>query len=271
MNHLIFDQNRRVAVHFSGKKCAPADVPLVLLHGFCEDASLWTGLSAALADLPVVAIDLPGFGQSDLPAEPTMEAYATAVHSALDALGIARCVLVGHSLGGYVALEFAARWPDRLAGMGLFHSHPFPDNEERKTARMRGVEMVRSGKRDLYVAQLFPNLFAPAFAQAHPETVQALITTGRRQPEEGIASALLAMKSRADHQETLKAAGCPVLLLLGTEDGLVPIDQAWQAALLPDLACIELLPGVAHMGMYEAPAQSAAVLRKFYATACLLR
>ena len=269
MKQILLDKGQRVAAHlgaFSGKKGA---VPLVLLHGFCEDSSLWNGMTVALGDIPVLAIDLPGFGQSDLPEHPDMPTYAAAVCAVLDALEIEKCVLVGHSLGGYVALEFAAQAGERLAGLGLFHSHPFPDNEERKLARLRGIEMLQSGKRDLYVAQLFPNLFSPAFAAARPEVVSALIATGKTQSAAGIAAALTAMMNRADQQSTLAEASCPVLFLLGEEDNLVPVAQAWQMAVLPASASVEIMPGVAHMGMFEAPEKSAEALRLFWRWCCL--
>jgi len=270
MKQFVLDKGRQIAVHFhqnlvGQKPASPTgfSVPLVLLHGFCEDSSLWDGLIPLLPDIPILSIDLPGFGESDLPQAPDMAAYSTAVKAVLDALQVERCVLVGHSLGGYVALEFAARFGDGLAGLGLFHSHPFPDDDARKNARMRGIEMLRSGKRDLYVAQLFPNLFAPAYAQAHPEIVQAMIEKGKQQPAEGIVGALQAMMGRADHQETLKNVRCPVLFLLGSADGLVPVDQALKAAMLPDMAQVEVLDGVRHMGMFEAEGMSAGALLNF--------
>ncbi len=264
MKHILLANGCQVAVHFSENAVNAKAIPLVLLHGFCEDSSLWGAFLPQLKEIPVIMIDLPGFGQSDLPTAPDIATYAQAVLSVLDSLEVKQCMLVGHSLGGYVALEFGARWGERLVGMGLFHSHPFPDNEERKMARMRGVEMLRSGKRDLYVSQLFPNLFSPAFAQSHPEVVNDMIKTGKKQSPEGIVAALLAMSTRHDHQQTLKDIACPVLLLLGAEDGLIPVDQGWQAALLPTVASIEIMPGVAHMGMFEAPDKSAAVLQGFY-------
>lgn len=264
MKQIILDNGSRVTVYFRGARLTADATPLVLLHGFCEDASLWDDLTQRLADLPVIAIDLPGFGQSDLPTAPDMASYAESVLAVLDHLAVDRSIIVGHSLGGYVALAFAQHYGHRLAGIGLFHSHPFPDNEERKTARTRGMEMVLSGKRDLYVAQLFPNLFTPDFAHKHPHVIAALIERGKKQSPEGIAAALQAMKSRHDQQQTLRDSQCPVLFLLGSEDGLVPVDQGWQAALLPPMASVEVLPDVAHMGMFEAPEQSAAIVRTFF-------
>lgn len=238
--------------------------PLVLLHGFCEDRSVWSPLQSLLKPSPKVLIDLPGFGWSDLPHQPDMAAYAGAVRAVLDAEGIARCVLVGHSMGGYAALEFAARWPERLAGLGLFHSQPYEDSEEKKTARQRGIETLQAGKRDLYVTQLFPNLFAPSFLEKNPDTLNALISTGKKQSAEGIIAALQAMLTRRDHAHTLSKISCPTLFLLGEKDTLVPPEQALKAALLPKVADVHLLPEAAHMAMYECPKESAAILNSFW-------
>ena len=252
-----------VALHFSGIQPGADTTPLVLVHGFCEDSSVWKGILPGLSDLPIIALDLPGFGESDLPYSATIACYAEAVVQALDALGINRFYLLGHSLGGYVALEIMAGQGSRLAGMGLIHSHPLADSAERLEARRRGIELLQSGRKDLYVSQLFPGLFAPAYAQAHPETVQTLIENGRRQPAEGIIAALEAMMGRRDHRETLRTATCPVLFIAGTEDALITAEVTWSSALLPDKARVKMLPGVGHMGMYEAPEEVIAAIRAF--------
>jgi pimeloyl-ACP methyl ester carboxylesterase len=250
-----------IALHFSGIQPGADTTPLVLVHGFCEDSSVWQGILPGLSDVPVIAADLPGFGESDLPRTATIGYYAEAVIQALDALGISRFYLMGHSLGGYVALEILAGYGSRLAGMGLVHSHPLADGAERLDARRRGIELLQSGRKDLYVSQLFPGLFAPAYAQAHPETIQALVENGKRQSTEGIIAALEAMMSRKDHRETLRTALCPVLFIAGTEDTLIPAEVTWSSALLPDMAGVEMLPGVGHMGMYEAPEAVIAAVR----------
>lgn len=240
---------------------------LVLLHGFCEDSSVWSELLPHLSGVPTLCLDLPGFGAAPLPAEPSMEIYARSVRDALDAAGLEKCVLVGHSMGGYVALEFAARWPECLAGLGLFHSHPYADPPERREVRLRGLEMLRSGKKDLYVAQLFPGLFAPAFAEARPDVVNTLIVNGKKQPAEGIAAALESMMQRRDHQDTLRHLPCPALFLLGAEDALVPLDAGLHAATLPDQTDVRVLSGVGHMAMFEATEVAARAVSEFYYTA----
>jgi len=238
--------------------------PMVLLHGFCEDHTIWSPVKSGLKPASFLQIDLPGFGASELPAEADMAAYAESIKAVLDSENIPYCVLIGHSMGGYAALEFAAQWPERLVGLGLVHSHPFEDSEERKTARRRGMETLQAGKRDLYVSQLFPNLFPASFLEKSPEILNELIFNGKRQSPEAIAAALQAMLTRRDHQSTLSETKYPVLFLLGTLDTLVPPELGLKAALLPDIADLQLLPDVAHMAMYECPKETAAILNSFW-------
>ena len=157
------------------------------------------------------------------------------------------------------------------AGLGLFHSHPFTDSEERKTVRRRGIETLQAGKRDLYITQLFPNLFAPAFLESNPAILQALINNGKKQSAAGIIAALQAMIDRRDHTDTLEEVDCPVLFLLGALDTLVPPDQGLKAALLPIVADVHLFPAIAHMGMWEAPEESAGMLQSFWSFCQLKR
>lgn len=254
---------RRIACYPGGEHAADA-LPLVLLHGFCEDASVWDAVLPLFGDVPTWRMDLPGFGKSDLPPVPGMEGYAASVLGVLDALGIGRCVLAGHSMGGYTALAFAQKYPNRLAGMSLVHSHPYPDSPERVEGRRRGIEMVQAGKKDLYVAQLFPGLFAPLFASAHPETVEALVLRGHQQPGEGIVAALEGMIARKEHLDTLRDCRFPVQFILGDQDTIIPLEDALAAATQPTVADIRVLPGVGHLAMLEQPQQTASMLRDFW-------
>lgn len=243
---------------------ASKGLPLVLLHGFCEDASVWDPFLPHLKNMPLVRIDLPGFGGSDLSPSSGMDSYASAVAAVLHEMNIRECVLIGHSMGGYTALAFARRYPEYLAGLGLFHSHPFEDTPDRIEGRKRGIETLRTGKKDLYVRQLFPGLFPPAFAKEHLKIINGLIKQGRQLTAEGIIAGLEAMISRPNQMETLKAAPYPVLFVLGGEDTVVPPDLGLSAALAPAISSVHLLPEIGHMGMFEATAQTAAIVSDFW-------
>ena len=261
MKNTLVADNRRIAYQLTGPS---ESLPLVLLHGFCEDASVWDGFIPHLDGLRVVRIDLPGFGESDLPTAPGIEIYADAVLAVLESLSVKKCVLVGHSMGGYTALAFAEKYPERLAGLGLFHSHPFEDTPEGIANRRRGIEMLQSGKRDLYVAQLFPTLFTESFAKANPDLINALIDNGKRQSPEGIVAALEGMIARKNHENMLRTSTCPVQFLIGSEDAIAPPDRVLQAAVLPAIADVHVLPGVGHMGMLEAAEKTAGIVRRFW-------
>ncbi len=227
--------------------------PVVLLHGFCEDSSVWSLVARDLGEKNVFYIDLPGFGQAPLASENTIRAYAAAVVSSMDELNLPKAFICGHSLGGYVALEMAAVYPERFIALGMIHSHPFADTPERISNRQRGIEMLKQGKKDPYVSQLFPGLFAPDFLKTHPEVVAEVTEKGKRQSAEGIIAALEAMIGRRDHMDTLKNLPFQAHWLLGAQDSLIPVATALQAVLASSASSVECLPTVGHMSMLEKP------------------
>jgi pimeloyl-ACP methyl ester carboxylesterase len=224
---------------------------------------MWERLMPFFQSIPVLRVHLPGFGGSAPAPAASMRTYADAVLAVLDAENIGQCVLVGHSLGGYVALQIAAQAPARLAGLGLLHSHPFADSEERLDARRRALDMLHAGKKDLYVAQMIGNLFAPEFKTAQPDRVTAFVRNGQRQSLDGIIGAVEAMMARQDTTAVLRAVACPVWFGLGKKDPLIQVDEALKAAVLPAISAVEVWPGVAHMGMEEAPEAVARALTAF--------
>jgi pimeloyl-ACP methyl ester carboxylesterase len=260
----ILNVNGQTVTYYSGKNDSTTIPPLVLLHGFCEDASIWEPVLPVFTNGQVLRLDLPGFGESDLPLAAGMDVYADTVCALLHELNIQRCVLAGHSMGGYIALAFARAYPERLAGFSLVHAHPYPDSPERIENRRRGIEMLNAGKKDLYVAQLFPGLFAQTFVQTHPTVVDKLIQKGRQQPTAGIVAAIQGMMDRKNHLDTLRDARCPVQFILGELDALIPLEDALAAATLPTIVDIRVLPGTGHMGMFEATEQTALALRDFW-------
>ncbi len=254
----IEHQGRRVAYELEGRGSV-----VVLLHGFCEDHRVWEGLLPYLEGFRVLRIDLPGFGDSDPPAQPTLEALADSVRAVLQSEGIARYALVGHSMGGYVSLALAEKHPDELKGLCLFHSHPFADSEEKKAARDKGIAFVRENGVAPYVQGLIPQLFAHDREKGYPEAVNRLIQQAGAFPPEGVIAALTAMRDRPDRAPVLQGLPCPVLFIIGKEDAAVPLEQSLAMTPLPEEAEILLLEGVGHMGMFEAPEETGTALRRF--------
>lgn len=256
----IHYHDRTIAYSAQGK--GPA---IVLLHGFCEDSTIWSDLQPALAEsgFQVVCIDLPGFGGSDPVPGATIEQYAEAVSAVVDALELSVFVLIGHSMGGYTALAYAEQYPKRLAGMGLFHSHPYADSDTKKEARQKNIQFIESHGHIMFVKQLIPVLFAPAFAASNSYLIGKLVHAASAYPQAGITGGLEAMIARPDRSHVLKNASCPVLFIVGEEDQVIPADQSLSQTILSPAASVHILEKTGHMGMLEAPRKTERILREF--------
>jgi pimeloyl-ACP methyl ester carboxylesterase len=151
-------QFRRVPVHFTVEGDGPV---VVLLHGFLEDSSIYDEMAKILAiSYRVVCIDLPGHGLSGVVGyRHSMEDMASAVRQVLDTLGVDSCTLVGHSMGGYVALAFAELFPMKTDGLVLFHSTALADSETKLKDRERAIAVVRKNA-EAFVRSSIPMLFA---------------------------------------------------------------------------------------------------------------
>ena len=136
---------------------------VVLLHGYLESMLVWEDFIPLLyKSVRVVTLDLPGHGISEVKGPVhTMEWLADVTAGALQALGIGRCTLVGHSMGGYVALACCERHPELLDGIVLFSSTPDADSDEKRSGREREIALVEAGKKELLART------APEIGRAH--------------------------------------------------------------------------------------------------------
>jgi pimeloyl-ACP methyl ester carboxylesterase len=239
--------------------------PLVLLHGFCEDSRIWDDILTRLPDnQPVVCIDIAGFGQSLLQQTWKVESMATEVKKVLEHLQIQECVLVGHSLGGYIALAFAEYYPEALLGLGLFHSHCYADSIEKQENRLKSIDFIQRNGTASFVKQLFYALFAPDFARANTALIEGLINEARKISPQAIIAASEAMIVRRDRSDVLQQLRVPLLLIAGKQDNVIPIEQSLAQACLADTTMLVLLDDVGHQGMIENPTETARALLNFY-------
>ena len=178
----------------AGEKC------VVLLHGYLESSLVWEDFVPYLyKEVRVVTLDLPGHGISVVTGEVhTMDFLADTVADALTALGIGRCTLVGHSMGGYVALAFCERHPEMLDGLVLLSSTPNPDTPEKAENRRREIALVKAGKKEM-LARVAP---AAGFAEENRARMQDHIEDLTEQvfltEDEGIVALLGGMIARKD-------------------------------------------------------------------------
>ncbi|GGG82433.1 alpha/beta fold hydrolase [Paenibacillus radicis (ex Gao et al. 2016)] len=242
-----------LAYYDSGEQ-EPGKPALVLLHGFCGSSAYWERVVARLAQhARIIAPDLRGQGNSPAAGEEayTMELYADDLAGMLEHLNIPRVTLLGHSLGGYVTLAFADRYPDKLQAFGLVHSTPFPDSEAAKGNRDKAVAAIRKDGIVPFVDGLVPKLFAPESLESRAEQVGRAKEIGYGTSEAGAIGAALGMKERPDRNVILAETNLPLLLLAGELDAIIPVEKT----LVVDGNNVTqvILKGAGHMGMLEQP------------------
>lgn len=239
---------------------------IVLLHGFLESLDVWfyNGFADELAKkFRVIAIDLPGHGKSDcLGYVHRMERMADVVKDIMDHEKLRRYVIAGHSMGGYVALAFAEKYPDFLRGLCLFHSTALADSEEKQLDRERAIRIVKRSAIK-YTHPLVTNLFALANVRYMKKEITWLRRVASRTRKQGIVAALEGMKIRRNREPVLKFAQYPVLIIGGKRDNVIPIHTLEEQAKLPKTCRFIALDRVGHMGFIEAKEITLTKLRAF--------
>jgi pimeloyl-ACP methyl ester carboxylesterase len=227
--------------------------PVVFLHGFTESSEIWNDFGSELStEFCVITIDLPGHGKSDCIAqEHSMELMADCVKQILESEVIGQCVMIGHSMGGYVTLAFAEKFPESILGLGLFHSSAFADTDEGKSNRDRTIEFIRNNHSS-FISSFIPDLFAPANQIIYKNDINKLVSAARNMTSESIIAAQLGMRNRPDRTHVLSNASYPVLFIAGKLDSRVPYNKVLQQVALPADAVLLSLGNAAHMGYIEA-------------------
>jgi pimeloyl-ACP methyl ester carboxylesterase len=257
---LIDFEGTKVATYTKGQQ---AGWPIVCIHGFCEDSRVWEDWITLLPDFQFIMIDMPGFGNSKIILNLTIEKIATIVKRVLDFYSVKKCFLVGHSMGGYVSLSFAKAFPEYIQGLCLFHSHPFADTPEKIDGRQKSISFIKTNGAVIFVRQLIPSLFAYHFNKGYQMEVNKMIHHAIQYTSEAIIAAQEAMIQRSEESEVLKQAAYPVLFIIGRQDKAVPIELSLAQIHLPKIADVRIYPTVGHMGMLEAPRETSKALSEF--------
>lgn len=228
---------------------------ILFLHGFAESREVWTDFTRDFPDgYRLLTLNLPGHGTNvhDI-RDYSMEAQARYVAEQLRQKHVERALLVCHSMGGYVALAFAERFPEMVAGLVLFHSTALPDTDEKKANRDKNMDFVRRHGVEKFMESFIRPLFAPANRERLVERREFLEEIGKATPEATVLGALDAMKNRPDRTKVLKDAKFPVLFIAGKDDVAVPTESLLPQLALPAQSHALLLSNVGHLGYFEEP------------------
>lgn len=247
---------------YEDKGTGTGRLPLVLVHGHPFDRTMWAPqLTAFARTRRVVAPDLRGYGASPVvPGVTPLARFADDIAALLDDLGVERFVLAGLSMGGQIAMECWARFPERIAGLVLADTFPQPDTEEGRRARYATAErLLREGMRG-YADEVLHRMVAPyadADVAAH---VHRMMTATAPQ---GAAAALRGRAERPDYRDLLTRVTVPALVVVGEDDTYTPVaDAEAMHAALPD-STLHVVAGAAHLPNLERPEEFDKALAEF--------
>lgn len=237
-------------------------VALVFLHGFLENKNLWKEVVPDFTSKHrVICVDLMGHGVSEcLGYVHSMEDQADMVFALIHHLKLRKITLIGHSMGGYVALAFAELYPDVVKRLMLVNASSRADSDERKQNRNRAIEVVKKNA-TAFVSMAIQNLFSEEFAQHNQSKISAFKKEALQTPIQGILAAIEGMRDRIDREVLLHFSPYPVMILGGKNDLIVPLETLREECENNETQLVEMETG--HISPLENPQKVSETLKKF--------
>ncbi|NHE56945.1 alpha/beta fold hydrolase [Cyclobacterium plantarum] len=237
--------------------------PLVLLPGFGETKEMWQEFVPAISDAcEIWCPDLPGIGESSaLKQEFSLQDAALVLADWLRLHGIENASLIGHSLGGYIALEMAAKTAAKPKALGFFHSTAFADSPEKRVNRDKTAEFIEKHGAPTFIQSFVAPLFAAKNRETCQAEIEALIRRGSQNSKESLIGYTMAMKNRADHMATLAQFKGNKLMICGEQDPAVPLEASLKHQ--QAVTAFHQLPDCGHMGMFEKQVESQSIIKDF--------
>ena len=253
---------------------------VILLHGFGETGNIWQHqIDFLKSNFQLIVPDLPGSGQSQFIPDADIDTYAEILKKILDAEVSsmfsaagpsekinqikASITLIGHSMGGYIALAFAKKYPTYLSAIGLVHSSAFADSEEKKLIRKKSIDFISSNGSFAFLKCTIPSLFSKKFLEENSQQVEALIQDGKNFTKEALIQYYTAMCNRRDSREMIEKFNGPILFLIGEQDVAIPLQINLEQCHLPMRSHVTILPLAAHMGIWEEAEKTNKILFTF--------
>jgi pimeloyl-ACP methyl ester carboxylesterase len=241
---------------------------VMLVHGFGEKGDVWQNQVDALQNrFRLIVPDLPGSGHSEMISDMSVEGMAEALKAVLDeetgGSGQAQISVIGHSMGGYITLAFVEKYGAMLNSFGLLHSTAFPDSEEKKAARRKGIEFIRENGAFEFLRTTSPNLFSAKTKEERGSMVDQFIESLKDLSSETLIAYYEAMMNRPDRLSVLKNYKKDILFIMGEYDTAVPLADGLKQCHIPQISHVHILHESGHMGMMEEAAKTNQVLGEF--------
>ena len=239
---------------------------IVLLHGYLESLEIWDGFTKILSEhFYVVSLDIPGHGESGIySAVHRMDELAESVSVVCKELKLKKVHIVGHSMGGYVALAFRENYHHMVMTCSLFHSTCYPDTKEKRDNRNREIQLVKNGKKDLIVNTNIPRAFADDNVNSLSKEIEKAISIALETPDDGICAILNGMKRRPDRCKLMYDDKIPLLIIAGKKDNYIPYEVMEKIKQIGTNVEVQTLENSGHMGFIEEPEESFRILSAFF-------
>lgn len=257
METLLY-KNTQISYTDTGKGTA-----VILLHGFLENKTMWDFYVSELSKKNrIITIDLLGHGETEsLGYIQTMEENADVVHEVLSKLKIRKAILVGHSMGGYVALAFAELYPEKMKGLVLLNSTSKEDSPERKKNRDRAIKAVKKDY-ETFIRLSISNLFSEDNREKLIKEIELVKIEALKTPLQGIVASLEGMKIRKDREFILHTTTFPKLLILGKKDPVLNYEENLEQIKGTSVELVTFPDG--HMSSIENQTELVTVLADFF-------
>ena len=248
-------KNKKIFYRLEGK-----GKPVVLIHGFAEDGNVWNEQIDSLKENCLLVIpDLPGSGSSEmLDGKASIEDYAEFIKVLADEIIAKKSEqnnsgfsLIGHSMGGYITLAFAEKYPELLNSFGLFHSSAYADSEEKVATRKKAIDFISKNGTEAFLKTSVPNLFCEETKKEKPELITQLLNIAKTISPGALVQYYEAMIARPDRTSVLKTFTKPVLFIAGKFDTAVPLQVSLEQFSMPSISIVHILRHSGHMGMWE--------------------
>ncbi len=242
-------------INIENKQIAYSDcgtgTPLLLIHGFAEDHRIWRKLIPKLEQTNrVICVDIPGSGESSsIHSNTTIEALADMICLFLKGLKIDKCIIMGHSMGGYIALALLEKNPECLTAIGLIHSTSYADDDNKKQTREKAIAFMDKHGCKTFLETAIPDLYKNQSDNMYD--IKDHIEMGIASGVSSLQAYYRAMIQRPDRSDVLRSSKIPVLFVCGSHDKSIPINQSLKQSYLANETHIHILKHSAHMGMIE--------------------
>jgi pimeloyl-ACP methyl ester carboxylesterase len=255
----MYISHKNTKVHFEVKGGGSA---VVLIHGFLENLTMWKAISETLAKrFKVISIDLLGHGKTENHGYMhTMEDQAETVKAVLDSLKLRKYVLIGHSMGGYVALSFATLFSKNIKGICLLNSSALPDSDEKKKNRDRAIKAVKENAKT-FIRIAIPLLFSEKNRAVFKKEIVEITNQALQMTPQGIIAALEGMKIRKNQTKLYKTGSYPIQMIVSKLDPALDYNSLINETKNTKVNVVEFPDG--HMSYIENKTEITTTLYKF--------